>query len=135
MAFFVWNDSYSVGVEIVDEQHKKIFIIINKLHEAMKKGIGKDIHHKIIHELKEYSQMHFYMEERYFDKFGYPKAIPHKREHKRFIDKISDFDQSINTGKKILSIDIMIFLKDWMVNHILVTDKKYSDFFHKNGLH
>lgn len=134
MAFIKWDDSLSVNVKEIDEQHKKLVDLINKLTDAMSAGKAKQILGNILNELASYTVIHFKTEEKYFDKFKYPFTISHKKEHNDFIKKINDFKRDFESGKALLSVEIMKFLKDWLIKHIKGSDKKYSEFFNKHGL-
>ena len=77
---------------------------------------------------------HFATEEKYFDEFGYLKATQHKKEHNDFVTKVAAFKSDFDNGKMMLSMEIMEFLKDWLLNHIKKTDMAYSNFFIEKGL-
>jgi hemerythrin len=134
MALINWNDSFSVHVKEIDQQHQKLVSMINELHDAMKQGKGKDVMGKILDGLSGYTATHFKTEEQYFAQFGYSETDSHKKEHIAFIQKISDFKEEYEKGKLGLSIEAMVFLSDWLQNHLKVTDIKYSQFFNEKGL-
>ncbi len=134
MALFEWNDSMSVNVAEIDIQHKKLIGLINKLHEAMGQGKAKEILGEIINSLVDYTETHFLLEEKYFDQFGYSDALPHKKKHTDFVEKISDYKKGFEEDRLLLSMDIMYFLKDWLTTHIQGSDKKYGPLFNENGL-
>lgn len=129
-----WDDKYSVNVSEIDNQHKKLVDLINKLHDAMKQGKSKEVLSEIISELINYTDVHFKTEEKYFDKFNYPKSDAHKTLHKNFVNKVLDFKNKYESGNAALSIEIINFLKDWLINHINGSDKEYSSFFNEHGL-
>ncbi len=135
MAIVEWSDSLSVKVREIDLQHKKLVQLVNDLHEAMLKKETKNVLGSIIQELANYTVEHFATEEKYFDKFGYPETEQHKKEHKEFVQQVVDFQKGFESGKILLSMKIMKFLKDWLVNHIMGTDHKYVEFFNEHGLH
>lgn len=134
MPIVLWDNSFSVNVREIDEQHEKLFDLINSLYDAMKKGLGKEILPKIIDELFHYVEKHFSTEEKYFDRFNYPESESHKIEHYNFLKKVSEFKKSYEEGQIGLTIDIITFLQEWLIRHIKVVDKKYSAFFNENGL-
>jgi hemerythrin len=134
MALIEWTEDFSVSVEEIDKQHKKLVAMINNLHDAMTQGKGNDYIKEIIDELVQYSIYHFATEEKYFDKFSYPDTEKHKQIHKDFIAKVSDFRKEYNEGNVMLTIEVMEFLSNWLQNHILGDDMEYSDFFVENGL-
>jgi hemerythrin len=91
MALLAWNDTLSVKVAEIDQQHMKLIGMINDLNDAMKNGQGKEILGKIINDLVAYAIMHFKLEERYFARYGYPDAESHQKEHAAFNQKVADF--------------------------------------------
>jgi len=134
VALIEWTDSLSVNVAEIDRQHKKLIAMINDLNDAMRQGQGKDVAGKIINGLISYTETHFSTEEKYFDRFGYPEADGHKKEHAAFVQKVSEFNNGFEKGKLGLSIELMRFLSDWIKNHIMIVDKKYGPFFNEKGL-
>jgi len=134
MAFIQWDDSLSVNVVEIDNQHKKLVEMINDLHDAMKQGQSKLILSRIINGLIGYTVTHFKTEEKYFEQFGYPAELSHKKEHATFTQKVADFKDEYDAGKTGLSLDIMDFLSSWLRSHIKGSDKRYAPFFHEKGL-
>ena len=134
MGIIKWEDKYSVGVESMDNQHKKLIQMINDVFDELR-GEGK--HERlmeIIEGLVEYTHVHFKAEEAVFEKFDYPETVEHKAEHEKFINQIADFKEGFEAGKIPLSMDIVAFLENWLFSHILGTDQKYSEFFNTNGI-
>lgn len=134
MAMMTWNDNLSVKVAEIDQQHKRLIAMINELNDAMKVGKGKDVLEKIVSSLITYTATHFKTEEKYFTLYRYPDAENHKKEHVAFVQKVSNFKEGLEKGKMSLTIEVINFLSDWLKNHIMGTDKKYSQFFNEKGL-
>jgi hemerythrin len=134
MALINWNDSLSVDVAEIDQQHKKLIALINELNDAMSVGKGKDVLQKIANDLVAYTATHFRTEERYFAQFEYPDTFNHRREHVEFVKKVAGYKEGIERGTPVLTTEVMKFLSDWLKKHIMVTDKKYSRFFNEKGL-
>ncbi len=134
MAFFVWSDKYSVGVREFDAQHQQLVKIMNELFDAMSSNKAKDVLGKILGELVTYTKTHFSNEERYMQTYAYPGLADQKREHEAFVKKIQDFHTSFNAGKLALSIEMSSFLKNWLIQHISGTDRKYQEFFNAKGV-
>ncbi len=134
MPYISWDDKFITGIRLIDDQHKKLVNMINDLHDAMMIGKGKQAVSKVIQELVDYTVSHFSTEEKFMIKYSYPWMLPHRSEHKKFVDQVSDFQKGYNEGKISLSIEIMNFLKDWLVNHIQNTDKKLGPFLKEKGL-
>jgi len=134
MALIKWDDSFSVGIAEIDAQHKMLVDMINNLNDAMRQGKGKDALGKTIGGLIDYAGTHFLTEERYFDQFGYPGTLSHKKEHADFTLKVTEFKNKFDTGTVALSIEVVNFLSNWLQNHIKIVDKKYGPFFNEKGL-
>lgn len=128
MALIEWNEEkFTVKVPSVDEQHKKLVEIINKLHDSMLTGTSKNTLKEVISELLDYTQKHFTYEEELQQKAGYLDFEDHKKMHDAFVDKVISFQEKYLKGEIFLSIDIINFLKDWLIHHILDADKQYVD--------
>jgi hemerythrin-like metal-binding protein len=132
--FLKWSDIYSVNVKEIDNQHQRMFSIINGLYE-IKDDISEADLIKLIKELKDYGIYHLGTEEKYFEKFNYPDKEQHALFHEKYKKKIEEFEEKIIRLKEIVVIEeLKKFLKDWWLNHIQNEDQKYSDFFNQNGL-
>ena len=134
MELVQWKESLSVNVTEIDGQHKTLVSMINYLHSSMKRGDGKLAVGEVVNGLIKYSDSHFATEERYFDQFGYPEAASHKQEHTLFSQKVLEFKPEVEKGNVVLAIQVILFLSDWLQNHIKECDKKYSQFFNAKGL-
>ncbi len=133
MALLVWNENMSVGVAGLDVHHKRLILLVRDLNDAMLAGKGKDVLGNIFSDLINYTKTHFAAEEKYFDQFGYPASDFHKQEHRRLVQKVTDFQKQFEDGKIGLSLQVMDFLSDWLLNHIQKEDKKYGSFFNEKG--
>jgi len=131
MSLFTWSDSYSVNAPGIDAQHQKLFDLINSLHVAMIQGKGKEVLEQILDGLVDYTKVHFAAEELLLEKINYPDLQAHVAEHDAFIRKAYALQTDYRNGKVALTLPVMEFLKDWLLNHILKTDKKYMPFVNK----
>jgi len=129
-----WAPSMSVSVDLIDEQHKKLVGMINDLYESMKIGEGKTKSGAILDEMSKYAKLHFATEEKYFRLYNYDETESHIAAHKAFIQKTKDFQEKYKKGEVGLSIELMNFLKDWLLGHIQKVDKRYSECFNEHGL-
>jgi hemerythrin len=134
MAFVNWSEQYSVGVMEIDNQHKGLVKLINKLFDAMADGQANKVLHEIIEELVKYTHVHFATEEQYFASFNYAESEAHIAEHNKFVMEVSRFKAQFEAGNIVLSFEVFKFLKSWLINHIQGSDKKYSECFIANGL-
>jgi len=134
MAFVNWSETLSVKIDSIDQQHKKLFELINDFYANIQNRSNKESISTLIGGMKKYTQVHFTNEEGYMKRFNYPEYASHKKEHDEFLAKVAGLEEKYNQGKLIMSIEITSFLKDWLKNHIEVIDKKYSDFLINNGV-
>ena len=134
MSLIKWNDSFSVNVSKVDEEHKKLVEMVNELTDAMKAGQGKDVLGSILDGLISYTASHFQTEEDYFQQVKYPGAAEHKKEHVAFVQKVTEFKKEFDAGRATVSVNILQFLSKWLQTHIKGTDQKYSSFLNEKGI-
>lgn len=134
MAFFDWQDQYSVHIQEIDTQHKKLVALLNEIYEALKKGEGREALGKILAELIQYTKTHFATEERLMATHGYPDYITHKEKHEKMALKVLDYSEKFKDGKISNPIEISNFLKNWLGKHIMETDKKYGPFLNDKGV-
>ena len=134
MALLEWTEDLSVNVSKIDREHQLLVGMINELNDAMRWGRGKAVVGNIISGLIGYAGSHFKTEEDYFDRFGYPLAASHKKQHSDFVAKVAEFRKEFEKGKLGLTIEVLLFLSDWLRNHIEGSDKLYGPFFNANGL-
>ncbi len=119
----------------MDDHHKKLFAIINRLHASLKAEKSKEVLSSLLKELLEYTKFHFKSEEQLMKSYQYSGLSEQLDQHRKFEDKIAGVKKDFEAGKTLtLSADLMNFLKDWLLKHILIIDKKYSDFFNQQGI-
>ncbi|HEY4745318.1 MAG TPA: bacteriohemerythrin [Desulfuromonadaceae bacterium] len=129
-AFFVWNSSYSVGCDSMDQEHKRLVEIINKLYGAMRQGKGNETIGSILDGLVDYARTHFAHEERLMKDAGYAAYEEHKREHDSLTGHVLAIQEKYRSGT-VLSLEVMSFVKEWLVNHIQGSDKRYGPYVNK----
>ena len=134
MAFVDWTEEFSVGIKDIDDQHKILVGMLNQLNQGVIERKGAECMKKIILEMIAYAGTHFATEEKLMVKFGYPDYPNHKKEHDRFAKKAQDLKTRVEAAGFMMGLEVLTFLKDWLKNHILHTDKKYSGHFHLHGL-
>ena len=134
MVFMEWTENFSVKVPSIDEQHKKLFGLINDFYSGFKEKPTKERMTELIKGLKDYALYHFSTEEKYMEMYNFPGYKNHKKEHEIFIEKIADISERYESGRLVVSLEITNFMKDWLTNHILGTDKKYSQLFIEKGV-
>lgn len=130
---FEWDPSYSVSVQLLDRHHQHLFGLVNGLHFAMLNQQGTAVLAATLEELVTYTRMHFVAEEVLMEAFSFPGYLQHRMEHERLTRTVTEFQSQFLSGQERLSVQLMEFLKSWLADHILGTDKKYSEFFAQRG--
>lgn len=128
-----WDVKFSVGVQRIDEEHKKLIDIINKAAVTNKfKKIRVVL--ATLDEMINYAGYHFLTEVTYMVGSDYSEYLFHRNEHIGFTDKVIDFQNRVVSGDSQVVNEAQEFLKQWLVNHIQETDSRYTDWFNRNSL-
>lgn len=134
MSFLTWSDEYSVNIKEIDNQHRKLIEIINQLHEAMTEGKGGSVLDDTLQRLLDYTDYHFSAEERLMEAYNYPGYVHHKAEHAKLIRQVEEFQRRYRQNPTGLAVQLLNFLKSWLTDHILKTDKQYSRYLNNQGV-
>ncbi len=134
MPLIRWNNELSVGISSIDEQHKQLVNMLNELNDGLEQGKANDVLVKIFAGLADYTVKHFGYEEELFSRYGYAEEQQHINEHKALIMQVQKLQQKMVEGDFMISVEVMAFLKDWLTNHILITDKAYGPFLIDKGV-
>jgi hemerythrin-like metal-binding protein len=123
-----WSDKLSVSVGSIDGQHQQLVKMLNDLNNAMGSGAADSIMGEILDGLISYTATHFKHEESLMQTHKYPKFAEHKKLHDDFVAKVVDTQKKFNEGQARVTIEVMMFLKNWLTTHIQRTDKELGDF-------
>lgn len=127
MSLMTWEESLSVGIPSIDEQHKKLIKMINDLHDGMLARKGRDVLGNVLEELILYTAEHFDYEEKLFARTGYPQSALHKAEHAKLKQKAIEIHERFKASTTgTLSLEVLNFLRDWLAGHIKGSDKQYT---------
>ena len=122
----LWKDEYKIGLELVDDQHKRLFEIAGEIYELVKLNEEVDKFDEIvevIQELKDYTVFHFTAEEAYMLEVGYPRFFSHKVLHQEFIAKVNSVNiTALDEDQTKYLLEMLTFVLDWLQNHILRVD-------------
>ena len=132
--FIEWSHELSVGIEEIDEQHKVLVDLLNQIHEAIQQRQGAEITGAIIERLKEYTRIHFAVEESLMRILHYHEYEVHKEQHDRLIGQLNEFRTKLEAGKGSISFELAHFLKVWLTKHIMETDQRYTAYFLEQGV-
>jgi len=132
---FAWKDSYSVKVMAMDNQHKRLFDLINEFNDAVHSGRGRDADSDVLLRLIDYTRYHFSAEEKLMERLKYAGLPTHRGEHRYLSEKVQAFKKEFDAGNTNIAPELLKFLGKWLTNHIQVVDQKYSDFMNTHGVH
>ena len=128
--YIVWEDKYKVGYKRIDDQHLELIEIINDLHDCMNNRNSKDEalkneFKKALRKTVDYVSYHFSCEEKIMHAIKYNKIIEHSSYHREFTQTIYNYVKSYENGSLDAINNLVQYLKEWFLNHILVTDKTF----------
>jgi len=130
-----WKDEYSVGIESIDQQHKKLIGLINMLQTTVDYSTGEEFERECLAAVVNYTKTHFVYEEGLMSKYGYPDFEAHKAQHQKMINKVNGLLANYEERPENAMKDVLDFLKQWLIRHINGTDKEYSEFLISKGAH
>jgi hemerythrin len=135
MTNLIWNDSYTVGVKEIDDQHKFLFSLINSRFDLMKNTDSDDRLKVVLQELNAYVFTHFETEEKYFRKFNYAKTDEHILLHETYKKAVDGYTRRMNSENKIvIAYELMDFLVNWWLHHVTGADQEYKECLASHGL-
>lgn len=127
----IWSSQYELGIEVIDNQHKRIVEYINQIHELSHSNSG-DVS-EVLHNLVDYTYSHFAFEEALMEEAGYPALTEHQFTHRTFIKQIETLKQRFNQGEQVAQ-ELAAMLQHWLLNHIQEDDSSYSSLVKSNIL-
>ncbi len=126
--FVKWQDSYSVGIDSIDSDHKKLLGLINQLQAAAHYKTDDVMIEDVLNQLIDYTKYHFSREEGMMQECEYPDFDAHKLQHDDMIKQVSKYIDEYRIDKTRTIEEVAVYLKTWLVNHINGTDQKYTPF-------
>ncbi|SHI80157.1 bacteriohemerythrin [Propionispora hippei] len=129
MPFIEWNEEMVFQIDDIDAHHEKLVDLINTLYERVFECENleqeRELTGHILRELRDYAVYHFSAEEELLIKCNYPAYREHKREHDQFVSRVGELSEEYSRGEPVLSFPTFMFLKNWLVDHILRKDSDY----------
>jgi len=132
---FRWDQSYSVNVAELDHQHQRVFRTVAELNDALRTGRADSIIDDVLEKLIEHTISHFAAEEFLMEQHRFPGLAAHRREHQILAQRLARFNLSNLAGRSGVPSALLVFLQTWLQDHILKTDKEYSDFLNARGVY
>ena len=131
MSLFVWKPSYEIGINEIDMQHRQLVGMINELFEAIHGGqTGAAVEH-VLDQLADYVKLHFRTEERYMQEHHYPHYAEHRQRHLELTRHVLAYHDRRGRGEAIGILELIDFLRDWLVEHITRQDRDFGNFLKK----
>lgn len=128
MEEIVWTDELNTGVLEIDNQHRQIIDMLNRLLREPDTITGSETVADILHDMTRYAQEHFTTEEKILAESGYPDLIGHKEQHFSYRKKTVDLCKDTMLGFHAVPKELLQYLRNWWFNHIMIEDMKYRDF-------
>jgi hemerythrin len=127
-----WNERYTVGIQQIDDQHKVLLRLINNLYpDCFNEDSGARRRFMLaLYGLVNYIRYHFAGEERILERIKYPDYTAHKRQHDEFIREILEWVEVFERLRTGSPKNFVRYIRDWMVTHITLIDKKYATYIH-----
>lgn len=127
MSKIIWHDSYNIGNEVIDKQHRELIEYFNAAHDHMLSGLDiKPLGINALIKMVEYCRYHFTFEEEYMEEIGFTGIKKHKKTHQDFYTKLNRNIQRLDHGEYILTSEILKLFENWIVHHILNEDKQIT---------
>ena len=128
-----WSSTYSVGVKLIDKQHKELLNLVNDMynHVIGDETIERAYFQEVIQQTLDYVKIHFDTEEKIMKLVKFQGYVEHKKAHDSFIYNVFDMVKKFEAGKKGPLISFTHFIKDWILTHIAIMDKQYFEYFKK----
>lgn len=134
MEKLVWGDQYKVGFKPIDDQHKELVRMIGELTDVIKANQSRLILEQLFRDLVNYTIVHFSMEEGLMQAHDYPGKSGHIAAHEDLKNTVIHLQNKYLGGKTAITLETIVFLNEWLVNHILKTDKHLADFLNARGM-
>lgn len=134
MSMIQWDDLYSVEIQEIDEQHKCLIEIMNELYTALANRSNPQLVGDVLDKLVDYTRIHFAVEETLMRLFHYGEYDRHKSIHDKIVDRVEEFQGKYHMGDTHVGMELLMFLRDWLFDHISKEDKQYTKTFHKAGV-
>lgn len=134
MEKLVWTEKCSVGVKILDNQHKQIIRSINKLIEHPNEPVDSETISDVLNEITEFASKHFRTEEKLLEEHGYPGLEDQKKEHREFRFKVVQFCSATTEHVDAVPDILLNYLSEWWCAHIHDEDMLYKSFLNEKGI-
>ena len=128
MDFFIWKDSFCIGIKDLDRQHRSFLECLNDCHTQVSNDKRAGIDAALLARLTAYASEHFHLEEEMMRRFGYTGIETQEKQHRYFVSQIAELETALAQGTATNAQSVLTFLRDWFLEHVLSQDKKFAGF-------
>ncbi|MHC1730315.1 MAG: bacteriohemerythrin [Syntrophobacteraceae bacterium] len=132
-SIFEWREEYGTNIQSLDEDHKKLFKCADDFFKKLSLKEDVDVE-GLFHFLAAYAERHFRDEEQLMMQYSFPGLEQHQVQHRQFFDEISEVKNLHRDGSVRSGVECIKFLRDWVIRHILTTDRQYGKFLNEKGV-
>jgi len=134
MPLMDWDKTLLLGVEPFDSHHEHLFLLLNRIYDLITCNAPSSSYEEVFKELKDYTIYHFGAEELWMKEQDYPQMMPHIQQHRLFMNEIARFEKELGDGGALVSIGMLTFIKEWLLNHIYKIDVEYAAHLRSKGI-
>lgn len=134
MALITWTIKYSVGMQMLDDQHKGIMNVLNEFHAASMRGKAQEVAGPLIRQMVSIAKEHFKTEEGLMESTKYPGLAEHRAKHGELSAQIAEFVFRHEKGDSAMYTQLLYFMRDWLKNHMLTANSEYAPWLASHGI-
>ena len=134
MKEIVWKEDYNLNIPSIDTQHRKLFVYLNNLRNSILNHEQETVIKETLSDLINYGFEHFSYEENLLKEINYPDFSDHQKRHDYYNGNLIRLQNKFVHGDAVMATDLILFIKKWLIDHILVEDKKYQIFCLENKI-
>jgi hemerythrin-like metal-binding protein len=129
---FQWSDSYSMGIDSIDEQHKQLFSFCNNLwiNSHRSDEFSRNFFYQCVSDMVNFMQYHIFEEERLFSRIGFPDSRAHKDEHSKAASFLSRCMVYMDAGEEVWFKNSIPDLQKKILTHVTVSDRRFANYIH-----
>jgi len=127
MPLIDWNDALSTGYRPMDADHMRLAELVNELHDNLLAGSSMTLIEAGFHRIARHTANHFRHEERLMAESSFPDSLNHTLAHQQLETQIADLLRQVDAGEPVFTLELVEFLRNWLLNHILSMDKKLGE--------
>lgn len=125
-SWICWDESLSVGIDVIDEHHRYLFDLVNDLIDVVANKLGARELGRVLKALGQYALVHFQAEERMMQQYSYPRLDIQIQQHQNFLERMKEFNEELHQNPLIAQFEILVYLRDWLIAHIRDEDTRLS---------